>query len=201
MIKVIFTDLGGVVLTNGWDHVGRKRAVEHFELDPEEFAQRHEMVFGGYEEGKMSIEDYLHFAVFYCPRPFSRAEFITFMKEQSQKLPHMLEHLQAIKKKYGIPIFAVSNEGRELGEYRIEQFELRPLIDAFIVSGFVGMRKPSLGIYKLALDLAQVNGDEALYIDDRQVLVEAGERAGLVTLWHTDYKVTVQEFERHGLGI
>lgn len=201
MIKAIFTDLGGVLLTNGWDHIGRQKAAEHFGLDPVEFAQRHEMVFGGYEEGKMSIEDYLHFSVFYCPRTFSRAEFITFMKEQSQKLPHMLDHLKAVKEKYGLPVFAVSNEGRELGEYRIEAFQLQEVIDAFIVSGFVGMRKPALGIYKLALDLAQVKGDEALYIDDRQVLIEAGERAGLVTLWHTEFNATVSEFERHGLKL
>lgn len=201
MIKAIFTDLGGVLLTNGWDHIGRQKAAEHFGLDPVEFAQRHEMVFGGYEEGKMSIEDYLHFSVFYCPRTFSRAEFITFMKEQSQMLPHMLDHLKAVKEKYGLPVFAVSNEGRELGEYRIEAFQLQEVIDAFIVSGFVGMRKPALGIYKLALDLAQVKGDEALYIDDRQVLIEAGERAGLVTLWHTEFNATVSEFERHGLKL
>ena len=201
MIRAIFTDLGGVVLTNGWDTAGRERAVRHFELDPEEFAQRHEMVFGGYEEGKMSIEDYLRFSVFHTPRPFSRAEFITFMKEQSQKLPQMLEILEDIKTKYAIPIFALSNEGRELAEYRIETFHLRKVIDAFIVSGFVGMRKPSLGIYKMALDLAQVKAEEALYIDDREVLIEAGGRAGLLTLWNTSIDLTLKELCRHGLEV
>lgn len=201
MIKAIFTDLGGVLLTNGWDHIGRAKAVTHFGIDPEEFAQRHEMVFGGYEEGKMSIEDYLHFSVFYCQRSFSKAEFIEFMKEQSQPIAHMIPFLKEIKQKYNLPVFAISNEGRELAEYRIEQFHLQSLIDAFIVSGFVGIRKPSLSIYKLGLDLAQVEPSEALYIDDRQVLIEAGGRAGLVTLWHTDYAVTVKEFQRHSLEI
>ena len=201
MIKAIFTDLGGVLLTNGWDHIGRARAVNHFELDAEEFAQRHEMVFGGYEEGKMSIEDYLRFSVFYCQRQFSQAEFITFMKEQSQKLPHMIEFLKGIKQKYDLPVFAISNEGRELAEYRIIEFHLRGLIDAFVVSGFVGIRKPSLSIYKLGLDMAQVEPSEALYIDDRQVLIEAGGRAGLVTLWHTDYELTQKEFQRHSLEL
>ena len=84
MIKAIFTDLGGVVLTNGWDHVGRQNAVEHFGLDRGEFFQRHEMVFGTYEDGHMSLEEYLNFAVFYCARDFSKAEFTTYIKTQSQ---------------------------------------------------------------------------------------------------------------------
>lgn len=201
MIKAIFSDLGGVLLTNGWDHIGRQKAIEHFGLEPEEYAQRHEMVFGGYEEGKMSIEDYLQFSVFYCQRSFSKAEFISFMKSQSKKLPHMLDFVSQIKEKYHLPVFAVSNEGRELAEYRIEEFNLRNTMDAFIVSGFVGMRKPALSIYKLALDLAQIEPQEALYLDDRQVLIEAGERAGLMTLWHTEYKKTVKEFDRHGLKL
>lgn len=199
MIKAIFTDIGGVLLTNGWDHVGRLEAVQHFKLDQDEFHQRHEMVFGGYEEGRMSIQDYLRFSVFHCQRDFSPAEFITYMKERSQKQGNLIEILTQIKRAHGLPVFAVSNEGRELGEYRIETFHLKDFIDAFIVSGFVGMRKPALSIYKLALDLAQVQPDEALYIDDREVLIEAGERAGLVTLWHRDEEKTKQELARHEL--
>ena len=202
MIKAIFTDLGGVVLTNGWDHEGRHRAVEHFGIDLVEFAKRHEMVFGDYEEGRMSIDDYLSFAVFHCQRPFSRAEFVNYMKELSQFFPESIyEIVRALKEKYALPVFALSNEGRELAEYRIEKFELHTFIDAFIVSGFVRMRKPSMGIYRLALDLAQVPGEQALYIDDREVLIEAGNRAGLMTLWHKTRAETFKELARHGLEV
>jgi putative hydrolase of the HAD superfamily len=200
VIKAIFTDLGGVVLTNGWDHDGRHRAVEHFGMDLVEFAKRHEMVFGDYEEGRMTLDEYLTFAVFHCHRPFSRAEFVNYMKELSQFFPESIyDTLKAIKAKYGLPIFALSNEGRELGEYRNEKFELREVIDAFIVSGFERMRKPSMGIYKMTLDLAQTPAEQTLYIDDREVLIEAGNRAGLMTLWHKSREETVREFARHGL--
>jgi putative hydrolase of the HAD superfamily len=199
VIRAIFTDLGGVVLTNGWDHLGRESAVTHFGLDRAEFFSRHEMIFGAYEDGQMSLEDYLSFAVFYCARDFSRAEFVTYIKEQSQPLPGMLELIGRAKKDSGLPVFATSNEGREIAEYRIDTFGLRDIMDAFVVSGFVGMRKPNLGFYKLALDLAQVRADETLYIDDRQPLIEAGDRAGLVTLWHQDIATTTEALQRHGL--
>jgi putative hydrolase of the HAD superfamily len=202
MIKAIFTDLGGVILTNGWDHEGRVQAVEHFGMDRVEFAKRHEMVFGDYEEGRMTLDDYLTFAVFHCSRPFSRAEFVNYMKGLSQMFPESLyETLKAVKERYGLPVLAISNEGREIAEYRIQMFGLQDLIDAFVVSGFVRMRKPSIGIYKLCLDLAQVPGSEALYIDDREVLIEAGNRAGLVTLWHRTKEESLKELGRHGLRI
>ena len=199
MIRAIFTDLGGVILTNGWDHVGRQNAVDHFGLDRAEFFQRHEMVFGAYEEGQMSLDEYLAFAVFYCARGFSKAEFTTYIKEQSEPLPGMIDLMCKVKKESGRPVFALSNEGREIAQYRIDTFALRDLADAFIVSGFVGMRKPAMGIYKLTLDIAQVEPNEALYIDDRESLIEAGARAGLVTLWHQDIKTTKEALRRHGL--
>ena len=202
MIRAIFTDIGGVLLTNGWDHDGRNQAIERFGLDKAEFSQRHEMVFGTYEEGRMTIEDYLAFVVFYCPRSFSKAEFITFMKELSQPISEgIIEDLLAVKRKYNLPVFATSNEGRELAEYRIKTFKLNELIDAFIVSGFVAMRKPALGFYSLAIDLAQVQPEQALYIDDRAALIDAGGRAGLVTLHHVDRSTTAKELARHNLAV
>ncbi len=199
MIRAIFTDLGGVVLTNGWDHVGRESAVEHFGLDRAEFFSRHEMIFGAYEDGQMSLEDYLSFAVFYCVRDFSRAEFVSYIKSRSQPLPGMLELIAKAKKDSGLPVFATSNEGREIAEYRIDTFSLRDIMDAFVVSGFVGMRKPNLGFYKLALDIAQVKPGETLYIDDRRPLIEAGDRAGFVTLWHQDLETTTLTWQRLGI--
>ncbi len=199
MIRAIFTDLGGVILTNGWDHIGRQNAVDHFGIDRGEFFQRHEMVFGAYEEGQMSLDEYLSFAVFYCAREFSKAEFTSYIKQQSQPLPGMFELMCRAKKESGLPVFALSNEGREIAQYRIDTFGLRDMADAFIVSGFVGMRKPAMGIYRLTLNVAQVAPDEALYLDDRQSLIEAGSRAGLVTLWHQDIDTTTEALKRHGL--
>ena len=111
----------------------------------------------------------------------------------------MFDLICRAKKESGLPVFALSNEGKEIAQYRIDTYNLRDLADAFIVSGFVGMRKPAMAIYKLTLDIAQVTPDEALYIDDRESLIEAGARAGLVTLWHQDIKTTTEALHRHGL--
>src|SRR3954470_4650416 len=82
-IRPIFFDLGRVFGSNGWDRDQREEAVRRFGLDAQDFQWRHEEVVGEWEEGRISIEEYLDIAVFYKQCPFSRQEFIDFMYSQS----------------------------------------------------------------------------------------------------------------------
>ena len=119
-ITTIFTDIGGVLLTNGWDRGSRRKAIDHFKLDAEETEERHHLTFDTYEVGKITLDEYLERVVFYKKRSFSRQRFRQFMYDQSKPFPDMLALLQQLKKKYGLQIAVVSNEGRELAEYRIK---------------------------------------------------------------------------------
>ena len=201
MIRAIFTDLGGVCLSNGWDSETRKKAAKHFDLDFKDMEARHQMIAGIYEEGKLDIDDYLDFVIFYIKREFHRETFITYMKAQSTPYPDMLELYRQIREKHGTRIIAVSNEGRELAEHRIMRFQLPNLIDTFIVSSFTGFRKPDPKIFKMALDIAQVAPQEIVYIDDREMLAEAAAKMGLKCLWHRTYSSTKSLLARHGLKI
>ena len=90
-ITTLFLDIGGVLLTNGWDHHARKRAATNFKLDLAEMEDRHHLTFDTYEEGKLTLEEYLGRVVFYQKRPFSRAQFRRFMFAQSKPYPEMIE--------------------------------------------------------------------------------------------------------------
>ncbi len=127
LITTIFTDIGGVLLTNGWGRGGRKKAVEKFNLDPTETEERHHLTFDTYEVGKLSLQEYLERVVFYKERDFSMDDFRGFMFEQSQPYPDMIELLQTLKSKYKLKIAVINNEGRELNEYRIKKFKLGSL--------------------------------------------------------------------------
>lgn len=201
MIRSIFTDLGGVCLSNGWDSNTRKIAAKHFKLDFVEMEARHNMIAGIYEEGKLSIDVYLDFVIFHTQREFHRETFIAYMKAQSTANPEMLDLYRQIKEKHGVRMVALSNEGRELAEHRIQKFELSNLIDTFIVSSFVGFRKPDPNIFKMALDIAQVAPHEIVYIDDRQMLAEAASKLGLRCLWHRGLKTTKAALAKHGLKV
>ena len=154
-IKTLFLDIGGVILTNGWDHHSRDLAAKTFKLDPVEFQHRHHLTFDTYENGKLTLKEYLNRVVFYEKRPFTRAQFQRFMFEQSQPYPEMLDMMAQLKKRYGLKIIVVSNEGRELNMYRIKKFKLERLVDSFVSSSFVHIRKPDTDIFQLAIDMAQ----------------------------------------------
>src|SRR5580693_7409050 len=165
-ITTLFLDIGGVLLTDGWAMASRKQAAEQFGLDWNEMEVRHHLTFDTYEEGKLTLDEYLSRVVFYQKRSFSRAQFRKFMFAQSKPFPEMIELVRLLKSKYGLKIAVVSNEGRELNAHRIQTFKLDSFVDFFISSCFVHFRKPDEDIFRMALDIAQVPASRAVYIDD-----------------------------------
>jgi putative hydrolase of the HAD superfamily len=200
-ITTLFLDIGGVLLTNGWDHNIRRHAAEKFNLDFEEMNERHHLTFDTYEEGKLSIDDYLKRVVFYQDRPFSRDEFRDFMYAQSKPFPDAIELMRSLKNQYGLQIAAISNEGRELTMYRVHEFKLGTFIDFFVSSCFVHYRKPDEDIYRIALDIAQVRPEKVVYIDDRAMFVEVARGLGINGIIHTSNLATRRSLEGFGLHL
>jgi putative hydrolase of the HAD superfamily len=198
-ITTIFTDLGGVLLTNGWDRGSRRKAIEFFDLDPEETEERHHLTFDTYEVGKITLDEYLSRVVFYKKRKFSVEDFRHFMFSRSKPFDDMIGLVKKIKRKYKLNVAVVSNEGRELAEYRIKKFRLNEFVDFFIVSSFVHFRKPDADIYRIALDTAQINAKQVLYLEDRPMFVQIAETLGIKGLHHIDYESTCSKLERFGI--
>jgi putative hydrolase of the HAD superfamily len=200
-ITTLFLDIGGVLLTNGWDRGVRTVASEKFGLDYAEMDERHHLTFDTYEEGKLSLDEYLNRVVFYQERSFSREEFKAFMYAQSQPFPEMIELMRGLKAQHGLQVAAVSNEGRELTVYRVQQFKLGTFIDFFISSCFVHYRKPDADMYRIALDIAQVRPEQVVYIDDRAMFVEVVQGLGIRGIMHTNYQSTGKALEQFGLKL
>jgi putative hydrolase of the HAD superfamily len=194
----IFTDIGGVLLTNGWDREARKKAIRLFELDPMETEERHHLSFDTYESGKISLSEYLNRLVFYSKRDFSEEDFRAFMFQQSQPYPDMLELIRHIKKKYKIKIAVVNNEGRELNNHRIHKFKMGDFVDFFISSCFVHFRKPDADIFKVALDIAQVPPEKVIYLEDRPLFVQVADTLGIRGIIHQDFNTTKQQLASFG---
>jgi putative hydrolase of the HAD superfamily len=197
----LFLDVGGVLLTNGWDRSMRRRAAETFGLDYADMDERHHLTFDTYELGKLSLDEYLNRMVFYNERPFSGEEFKAFMFAQSQPFPQMIDLIRGLKKAYGLRVAVVSNEGRELTTYRIRKFGLGEFVDFFIASFFVHFRKPDADIYRIALDIAQVPVDQVLYIEDRLMFVEVAQGLGIRSIHHTSFESTRASLASLGLPL
>ena len=164
----IFFDIGGVLGSNGWDREQRSRAVERFHLDADDFQWRHEDVIGEWEEGRITLDEYLDIAVFYTERSFSRSEFIRFMLDQSVPNPDALAVARALAKTSRFRMMTLNNESEELNNYRIREFGLVSIFDAFITSCWLGVRKPFRRFYSRGLGIAQCEPAHSLFIDDRQ---------------------------------
>src|SRR5512135_3255605 len=198
-ITCLFLDIGGVLLTDGWDHHARKRAAKHFRLALAEMEDRHHLTFDTYEEGKLTLEEYLDRVVFYKERPFTRDQFKRFMFAQSKPYPEMIELVARLKVRHGLKIAVVSNEGRELNAYRIRKFKLDGFVDFFISSCFVHLRKPDADIFRLALDIAQAPARQVLYIENTPMFVQIAEGLGIRSILHTDYESTRAKLSALGL--
>jgi len=200
-ITAIFIDIGGVLLTDGWNRQSRRNAASTFQLDLEDLEERHHLTFDTYEEGKLTLDEYLKRIVFYKKRSFTMDEFKEFMFAQSKPHPEMIQSISFLKEKYGLKVAVISNEGRELTEFRIKKFELYNFVDFFISSSFVHLRKPDMDIFRMALDIAQVEGKDVVYIEDRPMFVQVAEGLGIHGIRHIDHNSTMEKLKLFRLQV
>lgn len=198
-IRAIFWDVGGVLLTNAWDHSERIATLEHFHLDKEEFHSRHEMLVSSFERGKISLDQYLESTVFYRDRPFTRDEFRNYMLALTKPVPEVLEFATGLAESGKYFMGTLNNESRELNLYRIEKFGLRNIFRLFVSSCFVGLRKPESGIYHLAIDLVQTDPQACCFIDDRALNLEGAARLGMRTIQMQTLKQLKEELGKLGV--
>lgn len=178
-ITTLFFDVGGVILTNGWDSVARRAAIEKFQLNATEFEERHALANPAWERGEISLEEYLARTIFYSKRTFSPQDFEGFMYAQSRELAESLGFVRGIARSRQYLMAVINNEAAEVNAYRIQKFGLREMFAAFFSSCYVGMRKPDVGIYQMALRVMQRGADECIFVDDRAENVEGARKAGM----------------------
>mgnify|MGYP001544986399 FL=1 len=198
-ITTLFLDIGGVLLSDGWGPQFRQLAAEKFHLDLVEIEERHNIMFVTYEEGKITLDEYIARVVFYKQRDFTLKEFREFMFSLTTPYPDMIAFIKKLKVQYGLKIVAVSNETRELNAYRIHTFRLNEIFDFFISSCYVHVRKPDTAIFKMALDMAQVSTVEVVYIDDVELFTNIATDLEIKSIHHTGWHSTSEALADMGL--
>lgn len=178
-IRALFWDIGGVLLSNAWDRTERTEAMQHFNLDPDEFHSRHELLVSSFERGKITIDEYLDRTIFYKDRPFTLQAFREYMFGLSKPIPENLAFARQLTSSGKYFMSTINNESRELNYYRMEKFELRKIFRMFFSSCFVGLRKPERDIYRLALETTQIAAEESCFIDDRELNLECAAKMGM----------------------
>lgn len=182
MVNTLFFDIGGVILTNGWDHIARQKAAEHFGIDYAEMNAKHKLIFEMFETNKISLDQYLAEIIFYKKRNFSKEDFFNFMKEQSKAHRENLAILEKLSTKKKYLLAAINNESLELNRFRIGKYGLAKYFKVFFSSAYVGMRKPDKKIFTMAVNILNKKPGECFFVDDRIENVTAAKAAGLYAL-------------------
>ncbi len=200
-VTTLFLDIGGVLLSNGWGHESRRSAAKIFNLDFDDMEERHHLTFVTYEEGKLTMSEYLNRVVFYRKRDFTPDQFRDFIFEQTTPFMEMIDFIVRLKEKYQLKIAVVNNEARELNVYRIQKFNLNRFVDFYISSCFVHFRKPDADIFHMALDIAQIAAANVVYIENTQMFVDVARDLGIRSIHHKDYLSTSTGLASFGLKI
>jgi putative hydrolase of the HAD superfamily len=199
-ISTILWDVGGVLLTNGWDHIERAAVLQHFGLDFDLIEPRHQFANDSWEKGLTTGEQYLQHTIFFEPRPFTPADFLQQMKQRSVLLPQgAMRILHGLAASEEMELVMLNNEARELNDYRIDQFALGAYFDVFLSSCYLGLRKPDPKIFELALDVLQRDADEVAFIDDRQHNCDAAAALGIHAIRYQGEAQCVRALEQLGL--
>ena len=197
--RALFSDIGGVLGTNGWDTGVRNTICDHFHLDHHEIAARHRLMFDSFERGHMTFEQYLRRVFFAVPRPFTPDEVREVAYAQSVPWPENISFFARVKHANALRLALISNEGEGITGYRVGAFKLRELADFMIISHFVHMRKPDPGMWQLGLDLLQVSAAESIYVDDRAMFVDCAAEMGFAAVHHVSLDQTASAFQVLGL--
>ena len=201
-ISTILWDVGGVLLTNGWDHNERHGVLSRFHIDKDAFEQRHPDVNDVWEKGLLTVEQYLDKTVFYEPRDFSAAQFLEAMKAESKVLEDSaLPILGQLAASNSYTLGMLNNEARELNDYRIDTFKLRDYFQLFLSSCYVGMRKPDVHMFELAIDVLQRDPAEIAFVDDRAGNVQAANAAGMHGIQYKGSAQLKSELEKLNIKI
>ncbi len=200
-ITTLFWDIGGIILTNGWDRGSRKEAADTFHLDMEEFQDRHDLSFPAFDSGQISLNEYLDRTLFYRPRSFTREEFTAFMFAQSKEYPETRAILDKVARSGKYFVGAINNEPLELNQYRIEAFDLRRDFLVFFSSCYLRSRKPEETIFRVALEVTQRRPEQCLFIDDRPLNLESPRRLGMNTIHYQNPDQLRSELGKYGVEV
>ena len=200
-ITTMFWDIGGVILTNGWDRHSRREAAKVFDLDYEEFQDRHDLSFPALDAGRITLDEYLDRTLFYRARPFTREEFTAYIFAQSREFRETRAVLDDVTKENKYFIGSINNEPLELNEYRIEAFDLRRNFEVFFSSCYLGSRKPEESIFRIALEVTQRPPEKCIFVDDRALNLEVPRRLGMHVIHYQDAAQLRSELRKYDVKV
>ena len=203
-IETIFWDIGGVLLTNGWDTSQRARVLTSLKVDLAAYEAVHNRENWFWERGLMTAEEFFTRTVL-STNPgleLTFAQLWPLVCGESKVLnPECFDILRALRGAGGVGLATLNNESRELNGVRLDTFGLRESFDFFVCSGYVGEMKPAAGIYRTAIEISGRPAETGLFIDDKAENCDAARANGMQAIVFETPAQLERELTHYGIDL
>ena len=197
---VILSDLGGVVVEFNADQLVHQMAqLLGREFDEVHAAVYHKELLLPFELGKISPKTYYERLKKSLKLSWTYEQFVRSWNNIFVENRDVTQILERLHKRHRL--FALSNTNALYIEYIKQTFPSLGFFEGWVASCDVGFRKPDPQIYALALERAGVEPSQAVYIDDRPELVEAGKSVGLTAIRFQNSNQLEQDLRDAGFNV
>lgn len=183
MVKAIIFDLGGVLFTNG-TAAFVKNIMARYGYDETEVRDVLDGKLGSlYREAKISREEFWRRAIEALDLRETMEQLESEWVASYEIIEGTKNIIEALTKTY--KIYFLSDNVRERVEQLEQKYHFLSLFSGGIFSHEVGVRKPDPRLYRIILDLAQADPQEAIYIDDKHNFLSPAHALGITTFEFT----------------
>ncbi len=201
MIKAIISDMGQVVL---WfdNRQFYRRLSQVSSLDEEEIRQRvrdHFDLIELFDTGQISAQEFYLKVINLTQANLTFEAFQEAYCDVFSPNYSVIEILKKIKNRYRLIL--LSNTDCLRFSFIQQRFPEIMIFDSLVLSYQVGLMKPHPQIYRLALQAAQVEPPEALFIDDLEENIRTAETLGLATILYRPETDLVQALLSYGIDL
>ena len=104
-------------------------------------------------------------------------------------------------KDQGYGVYILSNYPIEISEMHWPLFKFLPISDGHIISGYEKITKPDEAIYRLLETRFGIKLEECIFVDDRQINVDAANSYGMTAILFKSLDQLKDELSNYGINI
>ena len=203
MIKNIVFDVGGVLVDFCYMEYMRKlgfpeEVCKEFESDIVFSQLWNDMDMGNLllDEARVKFKERLREMYRSCDREVDL--FVENIKGIVKEYDYSKPLLQRLKDN-GYGVYILSNYPKDLSDLHWKDFKFLPVADGYIISAYERMVKPDERIYRLLTERFGIDLTESVFIDDRQINIDAAEKLGMKGILFRSHDELLAEFAKNNI--
>ena len=194
-IRAVFFDFGGVIQRTEYQaprqHLAQRFGMEYDDID--------KLVFGSPSAmkatlGEIDVKEHWKSIARRLKLQSHAIESFEADFFAGDVIDHsILQLLRSLRPRFKTGL--ISNAWSDMREYLVRK-KIDEVFDTVTISAEVGVAKPNVNIYLLALEQAQVKAGEAVFVDDVAANIEACEQVGMKGILFKDPQESMEQLKK-----